>query len=74
VILYESKASERAAYLAWKLASGERLRPVDIMESCSVSRSTAYRDVSVLSRVLPLTQDEEGYYYLLNEEVVISPY
>ena len=72
--LYESKASERAAWLAYKLANGEKLRTADIVEMTGVSRATAYRDVDVLSRVLPIAQDEEGYYYLVVEKVVISPY
>ena len=73
MILAESKASERAAFLAWKLAQGEKLRACDIVELTGVSRATAYRDVDVLSRVLPIAQDEDGYYYVV-ERVVISPY
>lgn len=72
-MITESKASERAAWLAWQLASGERLRPVDIMEKTAVSRRTAYRDIDVLSRVLPIGRDDEGYYYLV-AKVKISPY
>jgi predicted DNA-binding transcriptional regulator YafY len=74
IILDGSKATERAALIAYLLASGRQLSTADIVEMTGVPIRTAQRDFVNISRAIPIYRESDGQWSLINQEAVISPY
>lgn len=53
---------ERAALIAWHLAHGEAMRTVDVVELTGLERQGAWKLMCRLSRVLPIYQDDCGFW------------
>ena len=69
------KAYERRGNIAKALKAGEKVTTRQIREKYGVSKSTALRDVSNISRILPITVEygaKGGYRYTERTTVEIS--
>lgn len=55
-------AQERAALVAWHLAHGEGMRTVDVVLLTGLSFRGARYLMCRLSRVIPIYQDEDGFW------------
>ena len=69
------KAYERRADIMKALKAGEKITTRQIREKYGVSKATALRDVSSLSRILPITAEygsKGGYRYTERTTVEIS--
>ena len=69
------KAYERRGHIAKALKAGEKVTTRQIREKYGVSKSTALRDVSSISRILPITVEygaKGGYRYTERTTVEIS--
>jgi hypothetical protein len=58
----EFTSQERAALIAWHLAHGEAMTTLQVSELTGSSRQGAYKLMIALSRVLPIYQDENGFW------------
>lgn len=56
----KSSARQRAAWVAWMLASGVEVTTTWTAQQLGCSWDTAYRILCLLSAVLPIYQDERG--------------
>ena len=69
------KAYERRADITKALKAGEKITTRQIREKYGVSKATALRDVSTISRVLPITAEygaKGGYRYTNRTTVEMS--
>lgn len=72
--LLEATPTERAAKLTHLLASGERLTTEQAAEAVGVSVRSAERTLFLMSRVVPIYQDDDGSWLLISSETpTISP-
>ena len=58
--MQELTAQERAAIITWKLAFGAQLTTRESAELTELDRTSAWRLMMRLSRVLSITCDDEG--------------
>ena len=54
--------TERAALIAWHLAHGEAMRTSDVVMMTGLERQGAWKLMCRLSRVLPIYQDDCGFW------------
>lgn len=54
--------TERAATITWRLAHGESLQTRDVADLVGLSMPGAYLLMQRLSRVIPIYQDEQGFW------------
>ena len=55
-------AQEKAALIAWHLAHGEGLQTRDVAALTGLAMDGAWRLMQRLARVLPIYQDEQGFW------------
>lgn len=53
---------EGVALLVWHLAHGEGMRTIDAARCADISHRTAGRWLNEISRVIPIHQDDEGFW------------
>ena len=58
----ELTCTERVAKLVWWLAQGDGIRTVDVAELAEVTRQHAWRMMCTISRVVPIYQDDDGFW------------
>jgi hypothetical protein len=57
-------ASERVAVIVYLLGKGHRFRTADIAEYCGVTRRGAYAMMARISRVVPLAQANDEWFFV----------
>jgi len=58
----ELTCTERVAKLVWWLAQGDGVRTIDAATLASCTRQHAWRMLCAISRVVPIYQDDDGFW------------
>ncbi len=73
ICIAESTRAERAAVITFALVNGKRIRAREAAERLGVSVRTMQRDLDEISRVVPIVQDDEHFWFWLPSAEMISP-
>lgn len=73
--LLESTPMERAAKLTYLLTTGRKITTDEAAELTGITPRSAERTLCLISRIVPIYQDEEGNWMMVEESRgSISPY